>query len=74
MARTPSNDEMKKITVNVPCNLVNSLIEDSDENLTQMLVRLMKEERRKRAFKKFIEARGKIKFSLSVDDMRYDGE
>lgn len=70
MARPKSTEEMKKITFNAPAVLVRNLTADSDESLTDMLTRLMREENRKRIFREFIDLRGKIQFEQTWEEIK----
>ncbi len=69
-----TNSATRKITVNVPADLIDYLQTTSGEGLTQMMQRLMEEEKRRLAWKKLGQLFGKVKFSLTYDEMKEDRE
>ncbi|MDE3016120.1 MAG: hypothetical protein KGI29_04270 [Pseudomonadota bacterium] len=66
--------ETRKITTHLLAKPLNDLLRDTEEGTTELLNRLIKEEKQRRAWKKFAALRGKVKFDLTYEQMKEDRE
>ena len=64
----------RKITVEVPEKLLDSAQQLTGLGITGTVTEGLKRLASQRAQRELRKLRGKVKFSLSVDEMRYDGE
>jgi hypothetical protein len=62
--------ETRKITVNLPASLVDSLMEGSEASLTETLKEAITEYKQKRAWKEFLDSRGKFEFMLTAKELK----
>ena len=67
-------EEIRKITVNLPASLLNPLLDEYQCGVTEMLRNLMQKENNRLAWKKFQRLRGKVKFSLTYEQIKEDRE
>ncbi len=62
----------KKITLNVPVDLLDEALKVGGDNLTQTVRKGLQLIAAQDAFKGIRKMRGKVKFSLPLDEIRYD--
>jgi Arc/MetJ-type ribon-helix-helix transcriptional regulator len=67
-------NEMRKITVEVPEDLLERVQQFTGAGVTETVRAALKKMDSIRAQQELLKLRGKVKFSLSVDEMRYDDE
>lgn len=70
----PGMGEMRKITVEVPEHDLIAAQEYIGGGVTETVRAALAHLRSARAQKRAMELRGKVKFSMSLDEMRYDRE
>lgn len=66
--------EMRKITVEVPNELLKRVQEFTGEGVTETVRQALQKLDSMRAQRELLQLRGKVKFSMSVDELRYDRE
>jgi Arc/MetJ-type ribon-helix-helix transcriptional regulator len=66
--------EMRKITVEVPEDLLERVQQFTGAGVTETVRAALKKMDSIRAQQELLKLRGKVKFSLSVEEMRYDDE
>ena len=66
--------EMRKITVDVPADDLAAAQEFTGAGVTETVRTALKRLRSIRAQQRALELRGKVKFSMTLDEMRYDRE
>lgn len=64
--------QIKKITLNVPTDLLEQALKVGGENLTQTVRRGLELIAAKEAYKGLRQNKGKVKFSLSLEELKYD--
>jgi hypothetical protein len=67
-------DSLKKITVQVPEHDLEMAQAFTGEGVTETVRAALKKLASMRAQQELLKLRGKVKFSLTLDEMRYDGE
>ncbi len=65
-------NEIRKITVHVPAALLESAQAETGEGITETVRKGLEMLRRARAYKELAKLRGKIKFDLTLDEIRHD--
>jgi hypothetical protein len=65
--------QYKKITLNVPVDLLEEALQAGGDNLTETVRKGLQLIAAKNAFQGIRKLRGKVNFSLSADELRYDG-
>ncbi len=68
------NNQLRKITVEVPTNDLKMAQELTGEGVTETVRAALKKLANIHAQNELRKLRGKVKFSLSVEEMRYDRE
>jgi len=71
MKKKPSTT-LKKITLFVPAELLEEALRIGGDNMTQTVRRGLELITARDAFSELRKMRGKVKFSLSLDEMRYE--
>lgn len=66
------DDQTRKITVHVPAALLAAAQSETGEGVTETVRKGLELLKRARAYKELAKLRGKIKFDLSLDDIRHD--
>jgi hypothetical protein len=66
--------EMRKITVEVPSEDLEYALAYTGEGVTETVRTALRRFRSALAQKRAMELRGKVKFSLTLDELRYDRE
>jgi len=66
--------EMRKITVDVPAEDLAAAQEFTGAGVTETIRLALKRLRSIRAQQRALELRGKVKFSMTLDELRYDRE
>ncbi|NBX03857.1 MAG: hypothetical protein EBR02_07365 [Alphaproteobacteria bacterium] len=69
-----NNEEIRKITVNLPVSLIDPLLKSGDLSLTETIKQALKEYRNRQAWKALSELRGKVKFDLTYEQIKEDRE
>ena len=69
-----TREETMKITVNMVARPLDDLLRNSDEGTTELLNRLVREEKQRRAWDKLAQLRGKVKFDLTYEQIKEDRE
>lgn len=64
--------ELKKITLFVPTDLLESALKAGGGNITQTVRKALQLIAARDAYDGLKKMRGKVKFSISLDDMRYE--
>jgi hypothetical protein len=68
-------NDMRKITANLPTDLLASCQDYTGEGITETLRRALEDMRRKRAYQGLLALKGKLDFSdISLDELREDRE
>ena len=65
--------EIRKITVHVPTNLLADAQKETGEGVTETVRRGLELLRRQHAYRELEKLRGKVKFKFTVDQLRDDG-
>lgn len=65
-------NEIRKITVHVPADLLEAAQEQTGEGITETVRRGLELLKRERAYRRLLEARGKIQFDMTADELRGD--
>ena len=65
-------NKIRKITVHVPAALLESAQAETGEGITETVRKGLEMLRRARAYKELAKLRGKIKFDLTLDEIRHD--
>jgi hypothetical protein len=65
-------NEIRKITVHVPADLLEAAQEQTGEGITETVRRGLELLKRERAYRRLLEARGKIQFEMTADELRGD--
>jgi len=65
-------DQIRKITVHVPVSLLADAQKETGEGVTETVRKGLELLRRAHAYRELRKLRGKIKFDLSIDDIRND--
>lgn len=68
------NDQVRKITVEVPVGDLKRAQELTGEGITETVRAGLKKLANIQAQRRLLEMRGKVKFSLTLEEMRYDRE
>lgn len=71
--KTPA-EPTRKITVNLPVSLLDSLVESENRSLTEILREALKDYRHRRACEALIAMRGKVDFDLTYEEIKRDRE
>ena len=66
--------EMRKITVEVPEDLLERVQEFTGEGITETIRAALRRLDSIRAQRELLKLRGKVKFSMTLDELRYDRE
>ncbi len=66
--------EMRKITVEIPGDLLDRVQAFTGEGITETVRSALKRVDNIRAQQELVKLRGKVKFSMTVEEMRYDRE
>jgi Arc/MetJ-type ribon-helix-helix transcriptional regulator len=66
--------EMRKITVEVPEELLDRLQAFTGEGVTETVRQALRKLDSIRAQREIMKLRGKVKFSMTLDELRYDRE
>jgi Arc/MetJ-type ribon-helix-helix transcriptional regulator len=66
--------EMRKITVEVPEELIASVQSSAGTGLTETIREALEQMRQRQVQNEARKLRGKVKFSMSLDELRYDRE
>jgi len=66
--------EMRKITVEVPVDDLSAAQDFTGEGVTETVRAALKQFRSMRAQRRALALRGKVRFSMTLDEMRYDRE
>ena len=74
MVSTLGMSEMRKITVDVPAEDLAAAQEFTGAGVTETIRLALKRLRSIRAQQRALELRGKVKFSMTLDELRYDRE
>ena len=67
-------DELRKITVQVSQHDLEAAQAYTGEGVTETVRKALKKLASMRAQQELLKLRGKVKFDLTLDEMRYDGE
>ena len=67
-----THTETQKVTVNLPKKDLRAAQDYTGLGITETLRLGIEELKRKKAYQDLLNLRGKIKFSLSLDELRYD--
>lgn len=70
----PPKEIIRKITVNLPAALIDPLLLEYKVGPTEMIRELMLREKHRRACEKLRQMRGKVKFSLTYEQIKEDRE
>jgi ABC-type xylose transport system substrate-binding protein len=70
MKNTFNETEMKKVTMNLPADLVEQVKQESEQTLTEIVREALQREIRMAAYKRLIELRGKVEFGMSWQEMK----
>lgn len=65
-------NEIRKITVHVPADLLEAAQDETGEGVTETVRRGLELLKRERAYRRLLAARGTIKFSMTADELRGD--
>ena len=68
------DNEIRKITVHIPADLLESAQEATGEGVTETVRQGLELIKRARAFRQLREAQGKFKFDYPLKDIRHDRE
>ena len=66
--------DMRKITVEVPEDLLERLKDFTGQGVTETVRQALRKLDAVRAQREIIKLRGKVKFSMTLDELRYDRE
>lgn len=69
-----NTDKLKKVTINLPASLIDKTLSHNDKNLTEAIREALKAYNHARACNALKRLRGKVKFSLSYDQIKEDRE
>jgi hypothetical protein len=67
-------EEIRKITINLPASLIDPLLADYPKGQTELIREALTQLKRKRACERLRSLRGKVKFSLTYDQIKEDRE
>ena len=68
----PGMEQIRKITVHVPVNLLAAAQKETGEGVTETVRKGLELLRRAHAYRQLEKLRGKVKFEFSVDELRDD--
>jgi hypothetical protein len=66
------DNEIRKITVHVPADLLEAAQEETGQGVTETVRKGLELLRRERAYRELREMRGKYKFKMTADELRGD--
>jgi hypothetical protein len=70
--KSSQKKKLKKITLYVPTDLLNEALKSGGDNLTQTVRKGLSLIAARKAYDGIRKMRGKVKFSISLDAMRYE--
>ncbi|MEQ1789583.1 MAG: hypothetical protein ABL857_03985 [Rickettsiales bacterium] len=62
--------ETRKITVNLPVSLIESLMCDKENNLTETIKKALIDYKHHRACQELLDMQGKVKFMLTAEELK----